>query len=117
MTTVAADSINSYEQGLPPTAGETVGAVPVVQSDGTFGYESVVTIPGSPEVYTKTYNTPARTIPAATAVAPNTQTGAYVQADAQSVVTQVNALEADVLALRKLIVALVTDLEAAGIVG
>ena len=73
--------------------------------------------------YTKTYNTPARTIPAATAAAvattasTNTSPYGYSQAQADGIVTAVNALEADVLALRKVVVALVTDLEALGLVG
>jgi|ERR1017187_6187958 hypothetical protein len=85
------------------------------------------TVAGS--VYTKTYNTPARTIPAATAVAAAT-TGSTVgaatnasaygyttAAQADAIPVAINALEADVLALKQIIVALVTDLEAAKIVG
>lgn len=73
--------------------------------------------------YTKTYSTAARTIPVAT-VAPVVTTGStsttpfgYTQAQADAIPVAVNALAADVLALKKLIVALVVDLEAVGICG
>lgn len=74
-------------------------------------------------VYTRTYDTAARTIPAAVAIAvPTTASTSttpfgYSQAQADDIVTTVNALVADNLALRQLIVALVHDLEAVGIAG
>lgn len=79
-------------------------------------------------VYTLTYSTAARVVPAATAVAVAT-TGSSVgaatnanvygfttSAQADAIPVAINALEADNLALKKLVVALVNDLQAAGIV-
>jgi hypothetical protein len=73
-------------------------------------------------VYIKTYSTPTRTIPAPTAVAPATTGSAlssygFTQAQADAISLAVAALVADSLANRQLIAAMVTDLEAAGILG
>lgn len=73
-------------------------------------------------VYTLTYATPAREVPEATAagVATDSSTAdspyGYSQAQADAIPAAINALEADVLALKQVVVALVTDLETAGIV-
>ena len=75
-------------------------------------------------VITKTYNTPAEVIPAATAVAVattgstlTTPYGYTTSAQADAIPVAVNALEADVLALRKMVVTLTQALEAVGILG
>jgi hypothetical protein len=73
-------------------------------------------------VITKTYNTPADVIPAATALAVATTASAltsygYTEAQADSIPVAINALEADVLALRKMVVTLTLALEAVGILG
>ena len=73
-------------------------------------------------VITKTYETPAEVIPAATAAAVLTTASAltsygYTQAQADSIPVAIIALEADVLALRKMIVTLTQSLEAVGILG
>jgi len=100
---------------------------------------------GTASAYTKTYNTAARVIPAATAVAvtqtgvaaattgatTTTPAGYTTTAQADAIRVGVNAcivdiaalvvenaqLAADVLALRKLIVAIVDDLEGVGVSG
>jgi hypothetical protein len=79
---------------------------------GMFGSAGVV----QAAAYTKTYSTASRTIPnatftnlattAATNVAPY---GFTTQAQADAIATQVNALAADVLILKQLIVSLVND--------
>jgi hypothetical protein len=80
-------------------------------------------------VFTKTYNTPATVIPVATAVAVATTgssvgaaSGANVyayttSAQADAIPVAINALEADLLACKKLIVAIVDVLEAIGAAG
>ena len=75
-------------------------------------------------VITKTYDTPADVIPAATAAAvPTTASttttpyGYTTQAQADDIPVAINALEADVLALRKMVVTLTQSLEAVGILG
>lgn len=72
--------------------------------------------------FTKTYSTANYTIPNATAVAVAT-TGAtasspygYSEAQANAIVTNLNALVADVLALKKVIVAVVNEMENDGMV-
>jgi len=84
------------------------GVTPVVQADA----------------YTQTYSTAARTVPdatvaavdttAATATSPYGYAGA---AQANAIPVAINALAADVLALKKVITALVDDLQGVGISG
>jgi hypothetical protein len=73
--------------------------------------------------YTQTYSTAARTVPNATvssvATTAATQTTPYGYAgaaQADAIPVAINALAADVLALKKVITALIDDLQAAGIV-
>jgi hypothetical protein len=72
--------------------------------------------------YTQTYDTAASTVPAATVAAvaetAATQTTPYGYADAaqaDAIPVAINALTADVLALRKVVTQLIDDLQAAGI--
>jgi hypothetical protein len=72
--------------------------------------------------YTKTYAVAARVIPVATVAAVVTTSSAlaaygFTEAQADAIPVAINALAADVLALRKLLVAVVEDLEASGISG
>ena len=74
-------------------------------------------------VYTLTYNTASHTVPAATAVAAattgsttTTPYGYTTSAQADAIPVAINALEADVIALKKVIVQLVLDLAAIGAV-
>ena len=78
-------------------------------------------VPASQTTYTQTYSIGAATVPTATAVAVATTAATnvipygFAQAQADAIVTAVNALVADVLANRKLLNALIDDLQAAGI--
>jgi hypothetical protein len=78
---------------------------------------------GKSSAYTLTYSTQARTVPAATvaAVATTASTSStpfgFAQAQADAIPVAINALAADVLALKKVIVALVADSQAVGIAG
>jgi hypothetical protein len=92
---------------------------------GHFGANGSAAV-GKSSAYTKTYSTQGRTIPVATAAgvattgsAASTGTvyGYTTSAQADAIPVAVNALEADVLALKQLIVALVVDLQAVGIAG
>lgn len=74
--------------------------------------------------YTKTYSTSARTVPNATVAAvattgstTSTPYGFSTSAQADAIPVAINALSADVLALKKLVVAIIDDLEAVGISG
>jgi hypothetical protein len=77
-------------------------------------------LPGT--TYTQTYPTATATVPAATAAvvattaATSTTPFGYSQAQADALVTQVNALVADALVNRKLINQLIDDLQAVGLV-
>ena len=71
--------------------------------------------------YTQTYSTADPSVPAATVAAVVTTsatTSAYgfTQAQADAIPVAINALAADVLALRKVINALIDDLQASGMV-
>lgn len=72
--------------------------------------------------YTQTYTTAARTVPDATVAAVVT-TGAglasygFTQAQADAIPVAINALAADVLALKKVLTALIDDLQALNVVG
>jgi hypothetical protein len=106
---------------LSTTGNGTIGGTLSVTGAAAF---NGVTPPGGKQgAYTKTYNTAARVIPAATVAAVDT-TGStlttpygYAQAQADAIPVAINALAADVLALKKLIVSLVVDSEAVGIAG
>lgn len=70
--------------------------------------------------YTQTYATAARVNPAATALAVATTPAAlvsygYTQAQADAIPVAINALEADLLAMKKLVNALIDDSQAIGI--
>ena len=86
-----------------------------------FGMGSKTPV-GAATTYTQTYNTAARTIPAATAAGVVT-TGSTITtpygyvgaAQADAIPVAINALEADVLALKKVVVAIVQDITAVGI--
>lgn len=74
--------------------------------------------------YTQTYATASKTVPAATAAnvgvtAATTTTpwGFATSTQADSVAVAVNATQADVLAVKKIVNALIDDLQAAGLVG
>lgn len=76
------------------------------------------------DAYTQTYATAARTVPNATATAVSTAGGTatspfgYVTlAQANAIVTAVNALIDDALALRKTQTAIIDDLQAFGLAG
>lgn len=76
---------------------------------------------GSPVAITQTYSTTAATVPAATAVAVATTAATsdapfgYAEAQANAIVTAVNALIADVLALRKTQNQIIDIIQAAGL--
>lgn len=104
---------------LAVSGNATVAGTLAVTGHVGFNGQSPV---GKSAAYTKTYSTAARTIPNATAANVVTTTPAltsygFTQAQAEEVLTAINATQADVLALKKLIVALVVDLEAVGIAG
>lgn len=110
--------------------GETTRAEAAEALDATKGTEA----------YTLTYDTLARTLPAATADAPSTTSAQNTttvatdlttsealanalqvsynaaQADIVDMTIEVNALIADDLSLRKIIAALITDLIASGVI-
>jgi hypothetical protein len=111
------DLVSDYfEEGLPATQGVASGDLPVVQSDGSVVYET----PAAAEAggagvvaFTATYDTASATIPNATAVAVATTSsttttpyGYTTQAQADAIPVAINALEADVLALKKVVVQL-----------
>lgn len=83
---------------------------------------SFTDIIASPTTYVQTYSTAAATVPAATVVAVAT-TGATITtpygyvgaAQADAIPVAINALAADVLALKKVITQLIDDLQAAGL--
>jgi len=90
----------------------------VVSKLGFFATTPVV----QAAAYTLTYSTAARTVPAATVAAVATTAATlvaygYTQAQADSIPVAINALAADVLALKKVIVALINDSSAASGVG
>lgn len=66
-------------------------------------------VPASPTTYTQTYSTAASTVPAATV------TSVAADADTATIATAINALAADVLALKKVITRIIDDLQAAGL--
>jgi hypothetical protein len=113
----------NWQKGSAPTISTTASAVDVVELtslDGTTWEGEFILAPSA--AYTKTYNTPARTIAAATAAAIATTSAAltsygFAQAQADSIPVAINALVADNLNLRQLIVALVQDLEQRGLLG
>jgi hypothetical protein len=79
----------------------------------------------SGQTYTQTYSTAARTVPEATVVAQVTTalvdsvTGNFAYdtaAQGEAIPVAINALAADLLALKKVVTALINDLRTAGIV-
>lgn len=98
----------------------TGGADPAwsLLADGTLAVKSVA--PATRTTFTQTYATTTATVPTqtATTVATDAATATvpygYSEAQANAIVTAVNALVADVLANRKLINALIDALQAAG---
>lgn len=81
---------------------------------------STVLRPAAPTTYTQTYSTAAATVPAETVVAVSTAAAAlvvygYGQSQANSIPVAINALQADVMALRQVINKLIDDLQAAGL--
>ena len=77
-------------------------------------------VPASPTTYTQTYATAASTVPAATVAAVVTTAAGlasygFTQAQADAIPVAVNALAADVLALKKVLTQIIDDLQAAGI--
>jgi len=103
--------------------GECTGYI-----DSTHIYVSIDVDPLKLDViqqgaYTQTYATTARTVPNATAVsvattaATNSSPYGYAQAQADAIPVAINALEADVVALKKVIGAIIDDLQAVGIAG
>ena len=80
------------------------------------------TVPESPTAFTLTYDTAADTVPAATVAAvattgstTTTPYGFTTSAQADSIPVNINALTADVLALRKVLVAVINTLIAAAL--
>lgn len=71
--------------------------------------------------YTQTYSTAARTVPAATAVAVDTTAATdttpfgYSEAQANAIPVAINANAADILAVKKVVNALIDDLQALGL--
>lgn len=70
--------------------------------------------------YTQTYNTAAATVPAATAVnvvttAAGLASYGFTQAQADAIPVAINATQADVLALKKVVTQLIDDLQVNGI--
>lgn len=96
-------------------AGNTSTAISITNSGATTQIGLYGTPPvGQAAAYTLTYSTAARTVPAATATTVATTAATliaygYTQAQADSIPVAINALEADVLALKKVIVALIND--------
>ena len=83
-----------------------------------FGATRVV----QPAAYTLTYSTAVRTVPAATAAnvvtTPATLVAyGFTQAQADSIPVEINAMQADMLELKKLIVSLINDLSTTSGVG
>lgn len=112
--------------------GKATGTAAIIDSNGTDGLvimsgatHKLAFFGGTPVAragaYTQTYSTAVRTVAAATAVAvvttPATMTTpyGYAQAQADAIVTNVNALVADVLILRQLINALIDDEQGYGL--
>lgn len=121
--TFAGATVN-YQKGSAPvlsTAANAVDVITLVSLDGTTWRGNFVLAPSA--AYTKTLSTVARTIPVQTAAAvvttPATNSSPYgfSQAQANALVASVNATIADVLAYAEVIVGIVTDLEARGILG
>lgn len=80
----------------------------------------IVALPASPSAYTQTYSTAARTVPNATVTTVATDAAAltsygFTEAQANAIPVAINALAADVLALKKVVTALIDDLQAAGL--
>jgi hypothetical protein len=107
-------------QGGGASSSQTVAGDLTV--GGKLGVNGATPV-GKSSAYTLTYSTQARTVPAATVAAVAT-TGStsttpfgYSQAQADAIPVAINALAADVLALKKVIVALVADSQAVGIAG
>lgn len=121
---------DNYTVSIDPTAS---GAVPIGEVvgyvDSTHVYVSIIVRPlkgllPQQSAYTQTYSTASKTVPAATQAAvattgasnssPYGYTGA---AQADAIVAAVNAAGADILALKKVVTALIDDLQALGLVG
>lgn len=81
---------------------------------------SLHTTPGT--TYTQTYATADQTVAAATSVAvattaaTNSSPYGFAQAQADAIVTNLNAVIADVLQLRKVVNSIIDDLQAQGVV-
>lgn len=109
----------------PLPAGGVNGAALVKKGagDGDLDWSSTAAVvaPSSPTAFTQTYSTTAVTVPAATAVAVDTTAATnsspygFAQAQADAIVTAVNALIADVLAVRKTQNSIIDILQAAGL--
>lgn len=118
-----AQSVSSSSNDGSIAAGSSATfSAPVWVVSASFS-EVGVDRPSTRPAYTQTYSTAARSVPnatvAAVATTAATQTDPYgfagaTQADAIPVA--INALTADVLALRKVVTALIDDLQAQGIV-
>jgi hypothetical protein len=105
-------------------AAKLINLLAAVQAAGVYDETtnawSGPVVPESPVTFTLTYSTAADTVPAATVAAvPTTSSttttpyGYSTQAQADDIPVAINALTADVLALRKVIVALVNVLVSA----
>jgi hypothetical protein len=103
--------------------GSTAGGSPIehmqfapttVAKIGFFGAAAVV----QPTAYTQTYSTAAKTVPNATQASvtdTNGLAGFLAAADRTALVTAVNAAGADILALKKVVNALIDDLQSLGL--
>lgn len=85
----------------------------------TIGFLGATPV-AKPTAYTQTYSTAARTVPVATQVAVVTtaaSTSAYgfTQAQADAIPVAINAAAADILALKKVVTALIDDFQAFGL--
>jgi hypothetical protein len=118
-------ALDNQTTTLTALAGTRVGVI-TEYIDSTHvraaieGFEGVAT--GS--AYTQTYTTALKTVPAATAAnvgttnaTTTTPWGFATSTQANDIGVAMNATQADVLALKKVINALIDDLQAAGIVG
>lgn len=110
---------------LSTTGTATIAGAITMQSDlihtgskvGFFG----TTAASRPTAYTQTFSTAARTVPAATAAAvattaaTNSSPYGYAQAQADAIVTALNATIVDVDALKKVVNSIIDDLQTLGL--
>ncbi len=91
------------------------------QVGGTLGFYGAAGA-AKPSAYVQTYSTAARTVPAATAVAVDTTAATstlpfgYTEAQANAIPVAINAVAADLLALKQVVNALIDDAQAVGLV-